>query len=725
MRLAALLVLLAARAAGATVYTVAPSGGDFTAIQPGLDVALAGDVVRVRQKSTPYFEKLVFPQSGSAGGGYITLEAFPGEQPVVDGTGVSGDDMVLIDGRSYVRVVGLELQNNLGVTDGSGVRILGAGSHIEVRDNRIHDMRGTNAMGITVYATAAEPISDLVIDGNQIYDCEPAPSEALTLNGNVDGFQVTNNVVRDVNNIGIDFIGGETDIQPDASKVARNGVCRGNHVTRARSIYGGGFAGGIYVDGGRDIVIERNVVTESDLGLEIGAENPGIVTRNIAVRDNVLYANDKVCIVFGGFEASVGRVRDSSFTNNTCYRNDTLSAGFGELWIQYAEDNAVRNNVFYSTAQSLLLVSDGGSLNNALDYNLWFTDAGASAARFSLNGTSFTGFAAYRSGTGQDGHSLFTAPLLIAPGALDFHLGPASPAINAGDPAFVAGSGETDLDGAARVSGPRVDLGADEVTCGDGVVNPGEECDDGNLLDGDGCDSNCTVTACGNHIITAGEQCDDGNLVAGDCCAPSCQRESAGAPCDDGDPCTTLDGCSAGACSGSQVPASGCKSAPGAALAIRDRGPGTGKSSLAWKWQKGATTNAAELGDPVGGSTGYVLCVYDTQAGAPHVALRARAPAGGTCKGRPCWRPLGASGLRYDDRDLSPDGLQSLKIKAGPADKAGITLKAKGDRLALPALPFAQDPSVTVQLRNDAGTCWETVHGAPALKNETDQFRDK
>src|SRR6185295_19732910 len=35
--------------------------------------------------------------------------------------------------------------------------------------------------------------------------------------------------------------------------------------------------------------------------------------------------------------------------------------------------------------------------------------------------------------------------------------------------------------------------------CGDGIVNlEGEECDDGNLVDGDGCDGNCTVTRCGN-----------------------------------------------------------------------------------------------------------------------------------------------------------------------------------------------------------------------------------
>src|SRR5262249_7531807 len=40
--------------------------------------------------------------------------------------------------------------------------------------------------------------------------------------------------------------------------------------------------------------------------------------------------------------------------------------------------------------------------------------------------------------------------------------------------------------------------------CGDGVAcgNGSEACDDGNRVDGDGCDSNCTLTACGNGIIT-------------------------------------------------------------------------------------------------------------------------------------------------------------------------------------------------------------------------------
>jgi|GEM_PF-3036161 len=60
-------------------------------------------------------------------------------------------------------------------------------------------------------------------------------------------------------------------------------------------------------------------------------------------------------------------------------------------------------------------------------------------------------------------------------------------------------------------------------TCGDGILSANEECDDGNLEDGDGCDSNCTVTGCGNRIITSGEDCDDGDDIDTNACPNDCQ----------------------------------------------------------------------------------------------------------------------------------------------------------------------------------------------------------
>jgi cysteine-rich repeat protein len=55
-------------------------------------------------------------------------------------------------------------------------------------------------------------------------------------------------------------------------------------------------------------------------------------------------------------------------------------------------------------------------------------------------------------------------------------------------------------------------------TCGDGVIQIGEACDDGNVVDGDGCSADCMSTeVCGNGIVDTNanppEQC-DGNRAA-------------------------------------------------------------------------------------------------------------------------------------------------------------------------------------------------------------------
>jgi cysteine-rich repeat protein len=63
--------------------------------------------------------------------------------------------------------------------------------------------------------------------------------------------------------------------------------------------------------------------------------------------------------------------------------------------------------------------------------------------------------------------------------------------------------------------------------------------------------------ACGNSIVEPGEDCDDGNTVGGDCCSASCVLEPDGAVCDDDLFCTKGETCSAGMCSGEDVCAHG------------------------------------------------------------------------------------------------------------------------------------------------------------------------
>jgi len=80
--------------------------------------------------------------------------------------------------------------------------------------------------------------------------------------------------------------------------------------------------------------------------------------------------------------------------------------------------------------------------------------------------------------------------------------------------------------------------------CGDGMFQNenGEECDDGNLEAGDGCDGKCAVEKgwscgggswshrslcdkCGNGVQLTLEECDDGNLEDGDGCSNQCRIE--------------------------------------------------------------------------------------------------------------------------------------------------------------------------------------------------------
>ena len=94
------------------------------------------------------------------------------------------------------------------------------------------------------------------------------------------------------------------------------------------------------------------------------------------------------------------------------------------------------------------------------------------------------------------------------------------------------------------------------TTCGDGNIEVGEECDDGNTANGDGCSATCQKEAgegCGNGALDAGEECDDGNTTNGDGCSSTCKKESSatcgntvvdtGEDCDDGNT-TDGDGCS-------------------------------------------------------------------------------------------------------------------------------------------------------------------------------------
>ncbi len=79
--------------------------------------------------------------------------------------------------------------------------------------------------------------------------------------------------------------------------------------------------------------------------------------------------------------------------------------------------------------------------------------------------------------------------------------------------------------------------------CGNGILESGEQCDDGNQSVTDGCVSCLIVPVCGNGVVESGELCDDANAIATDGCAgcvvvPLCGNGTVelGEDCDSTDP---------------------------------------------------------------------------------------------------------------------------------------------------------------------------------------------
>jgi len=123
----------------------------------------------------------------------------------------------------------------------------------------------------------------------------------------------------------------------------------------------------------------------------------------------------------------------------------------------------------------------------------------------------------------------------------------------------VVDAGEECDAGPANSDSGACTLGCKQAVCGDGLLGPGEGCDDGNEDDSDACSSACVPASCGDGVVQPGELCDDGNADDTDACLTGCAPASCGdgkvqagvEACDDGDgddtnACTSL--CQAPAC---------------------------------------------------------------------------------------------------------------------------------------------------------------------------------
>jgi hypothetical protein len=511
-------------AAGPSYY-VSTSGSDsnpgtlgapWRTVQHAANSVSAGATVYVF--GGVYNEAVTFPASGTASAP-ITFESYPGQTAVLDGTGVkccgaSGTQgLITIAGNlSYITIEGFELRNyttKSAQNTPSGVWITGSGTGVRILNNIVHAITTTsekkgNAFGISAYGTSLTPITGLVISGNQVYDLKTGQSESVNVAGNVTYFAITNNLVHDNDNIGIDAIGYEN-VGPVGYDEAMYGEIGGNTVYNISGISNKGEgssydADGLYCDGCAFVTFENNWVFDSDYGIEVTSENqicqsngtewsgpndtgtPGkgkspCYGRYVTVRNNIFADSANVGMSIGGAKAATakggeettgGSTYDAVFVNNTLYNNAKISlenkasSPGGEIQIQHqigsGQVNYFENNLVYAGAYNHWIYSYVKSSTAypappaTSDWNLFYSVAGYVSGKslYWDDVDDYATFADFAAETGEDENSLGGAnPDVenVASPPFDLDIASVSPAVNAGGTGLTCSIGWCDPNG--------------------------------------------------------------------------------------------------------------------------------------------------------------------------------------------------------------------------------------------------------------------------------------
>ena len=328
----------------------------------------------------------------------------------------------------------------------------------------------------------------------------------MNVDGNVTHFQITNNLVHDNDNIGIDAIGYEG-VGPTGYDEAMDGEVRGNTIYNISGIKNAGEgysydADGLYCDGCAYVTFEDNVVFQTDYGIETTSENQvcqangtewsggnagsGTAARGSSpcygrfatVRNNLFYHANSCGTSIGGYAKATSKGGRSNgggssyadvFVNNTVYDNGTQSGNSsegtpsGDFQIQYqvgsAQGDYFENNIVYSGSPNMWINSFVAPLTSypappaTLNWNLYNSNAGyVEGTSLLWNGVSnFASFASYQSRTGEDANSVNADPQFVDLGATppDLDIQSTSPAFQAGGTGLSCSVGWCDPNGSS------------------------------------------------------------------------------------------------------------------------------------------------------------------------------------------------------------------------------------------------------------------------------------
>lgn len=463
-----------------------------------------GDGILIRRGTT--CRGALHPQGSGEDGWPITLGAYGrGPRPVLDGG--EHETTLLLFNQQYWHIQDLEL------TGGSvfGLHVTGNGAggtlnHFRLSNLVVHDVYGgevqAKVTGLVVLSSGGEnnTLNDVVVDGITAYNTNQwggiviaglagdyrADPPALSTN-----ITVRNSTVHHVYGDGIVLWGVqnglietsvayETGLQPSPPTIGTPSsiwtwMCHECTVqyNESYSAHSPGVDGGAYdVDWGTENnLYQYNYGHDTDSYCFSVFGSGGLTTRNAVIRYNVCAHNGRDAGQAMGAGALIlttwngGTLDGVQIYNNTFYWDPTSNASalVNQATFTGTRPNFFMNNIVYSAPS--WIVSTTTDL--ALDYNLYWYPGGNQTAWLYGDGV-YTGFSDYQNGSGQDIHSLFADPRLIAP---PFDQEPGRPvaafSLLEGSPAIDAGSalgdmGRQDFFGHPIPFGARYDIGASE-----------------------------------------------------------------------------------------------------------------------------------------------------------------------------------------------------------------------------------------------------------------------
>ncbi|MEX1187802.1 MAG: right-handed parallel beta-helix repeat-containing protein [Bacteroidia bacterium] len=457
----------------ATTYYVSPEGQNgnlgtqespFFLIQDAIDLCTSGNDTIFLEEGT-YWQRPVFSEKS----GIYLSSINPLNKSTLSGSGVEELEIIYIENCDSISIANLILREKF-IQDAKAIYALGEGDGLFIFDCELFNIGWTDdffanpeetnpfgqAHGILINGRSEAGYRNVYVGRNELSFINLGNSEGLTLTGNVFDFLIEQNLIYNLTNIGIDIAGHYSWAFPPEGdqnlNQARSGRIRNNEIFNCRRINPGNEPAAIYVDGGKDVIIDNNTVYQNGTGISAGCENPDFSAENVTITHNLILSNDKFGTVFG---ANAGVLENSVCRNNTYFNNGILLDNSGSISLQKSNNSSIRNNIIYISSEDYFGLSMFGFLVNNLeiDHNLFYSPDGNTARVFAYNP------AAGSSETDED--PIFIDPLLQSIDLVDLnlHLTSSSPAIDAGSQNIALIPDERDMDG-TLVSVSGIDIGA-------------------------------------------------------------------------------------------------------------------------------------------------------------------------------------------------------------------------------------------------------------------------